>query len=283
MFAGDYRRGVEVYRRSSEILTDGLELQRFGMPALPGVISRAWLGYGLACLGDFSGGVAMAEEALRVAEAAHHPYSIAVAVQGVGFPYVVQGNLPSALLWLERAVDIDRAGSFAVLRVLCQIFLGRTLSLAGRHREAVKMLEDGVAYGEAIQFAAFRALSLAWLGDAHRRDGQVAHAVATIDQAVQATRAPGQRAGEVEVLLAVAALHTSSGSPDLDAARSAAQQALSLADGLGARPLVARAYLALGHVSRQTGASVQAAENLARAAAMFTEMGMSYWLEQSNP
>src|SRR5262249_19158365 len=52
LFAGDYRSGVEVCRRSSEILTDGLELQRFGMPALPGVISRAWLGYGLACLGD---------------------------------------------------------------------------------------------------------------------------------------------------------------------------------------------------------------------------------------
>jgi len=223
----------------------------------------------------------MAEEALRVAEAAQHPYSIAVAVQGVGFPYVVQGNLPGSLRWLERALDLVQAGSFAVLRVLNQTFLGRTLSLAGRHREAVTMLEDVVAYGEAIQFAPIRALSLAWLGDAHRRAGQVARAMATIDRASQATRAPGQRAGEIEVFLAVAALHMSSGSPDLDAARSAAQQALSLAEGLGARPVVARAYLALGHVSRQMGASVQAAENLALARAMFTEMGMSFWLEQA--
>src|SRR5215468_2513434 len=282
MHAGDYRRGVEVYRRSSEILTGGLERERLGMPALPGVISRAWLGYGLACLGDFSGGVAMAEEALRVAEAARHPYSIAVAVQGVGFPYVVQGNLPGALRWLEHAADLVRAGSFAVLRVLGQTFLGRALSLAGRHREAVTMLEDVVAYGEAIQFAPIRALSLAWLGDAHRRAGQVARAMATIDRASQATRAPGQRAGEIEVFLAVAALHMSSGSPDLDAARSAAQQALALAEGLGARPLVARAYLALSHVSGQTRASAQAAENLALARAMFTEMGMSYWLEQDS-
>src|SRR5262249_47508051 len=121
-----------------------------------------------------------------------------------------------------------------------------------------------------------------WLGDVHRRAGQVAHAMATIDRASQATRTPGQRAGEVEVFLAVAALHTNSGAPDLDAARSAAQQALSLAGSLGARPLVARAYLALSHVSRQTGASTQAVENLALATAMFTEMGMSYWLEQAS-
>jgi tetratricopeptide (TPR) repeat protein len=200
----------------------------------------------------------------------------------MGFPYVVQGNLPGALRWLERALDLVQAGSFAVLRVLSHIFLGRTLSLAGRHREAVTMLQDCVAYGEAIQFAAHRALNLAWLSDAHRRAGQVAHAMATIDRALQATQAPGQRAGEVEVFLTVAALHTSSGSPDLDAARSAAEQALALADSLGARPLVARAYLALGHVSRQTGASAQAAENLALARAMFTEMGMSFWLEQDS-
>jgi hypothetical protein len=30
------------------------------------------------------------------------------------------------------------------------------------------------------------------------------------------------------------------------------------------------------------GASVQAAENLALARAMFTEMGMSFWLEQDS-
>jgi len=223
----------------------------------------------------------MAEEALRVAEAAQHPYSIAVAVQNLGFPYVVQGNLPDALRWLERSIDLVRAGSFALLRVLSQIFLGRTLSLAGRHHEAVTMLQDGAACGEAIQFAPYRALNLAWLSDAQRRAGQVAHAMATIDRALQAAQAPGQRAGEVEVFLAVAALHTSSGSPDLDAARSAAEQALALADSLGARPLVARTYLALGHVSRQRGASVQAAENLGLANAMFTEMGMTFWLEQA--
>ena len=152
MFAGDDRRGIEVYRRSGEILNGGLELQRLGMPALPAVISRAWLGYGQACLGDFAEGMAVAEEALRVAEASGHPYSIAVARQGVGFPYVVQGNLPRALHWLERAVDFSRAGGFALLRVLSETFLGRALSLAGRHADAIAVLENGAAYTESIQF-----------------------------------------------------------------------------------------------------------------------------------
>ena len=280
MFAGDYRRGVEVYRRSGEILSGGLEFQRLGMPALPGVISRAWLGYGLACLGDFTGGLAMTADALRVAEAAGHPYSIAVAVQSAGFPYVVQGDLPRALQWLERAADMARVGGFAVLRVLAETFLGRALSLAGRHSEAVKMLEDSEVYAESIQFRAMHTLSLAWLADAHLGAGRVAHAMTTIDRALQATRARGQRAAEAEVFLALAASHAAGERPDLEAARTATQQAISLADDLGARPLVARGHLTLGHLSHQAGASEQARNHFTLAAGMFANMGMDYWLEQ---
>lgn len=127
---------------------------------------------------------------------------------------------------------------------------------------------------------ASHALNLAWLGDAHRRAGRVAHAMATIDRALQAARTYGQRAAEAEVLLTLATLHADNGGSALEAARSATRRALSLAHELGARPLVARGHLTLGHLSRQAGTSVQAAEDLARAATMFTEMGMDYWLEQ---
>jgi tetratricopeptide (TPR) repeat protein len=280
MFAGDYRRGVEVYRRSGEILSGGLEFQRLGMPALPGVISRAWLGYGLACLGDFTGALSMTADALRVAEAAGHPYSIAVAVQAAGVPYVVQGDLPRALQWVERAVAMARSGGFAVLRVLAETFLGRALSLAGRHGEAVTVLEDGEMYAESIQFRAVHTLSLAWLADAQLQAGRVAHAKTTIDRALQAARLHRQPAAESEVFLALAASHAAGGRPDLEAARTAAQQAISLADDLGARPLVARGYLTLGHLSRQAGASEQARTHFTLAAGMFADMGMHYWLEQ---
>ena len=280
MFAGDYHRGVEVYRRSGEILNGDLQFQRLGMPALPGVISRTWLGYGLACLGDFAGGLTTTADALRVAEAAGHPYSIAVAVQGAGFPYVVRGDIPHALQWLERAVDMARTGGFAVLRVLSQIFLGRILSLAGRHGEAVAMLEDGAAYAESIQFRAPHALNLTWLGDAHRRAGRVGPAMVTVDRALHAARAQGQRAVEAEVFLTLAASHAADACPDLEAARSAALQAISLANDLGARPLVARGHLTLGHLSRRAGASDNARDHLTLAAGLFASMGMDYWLEQ---
>jgi tetratricopeptide (TPR) repeat protein len=126
-------------------------------------------------------------------------------------------------------------------------------------------------------------LSLAWLADAQLRAGRVAHAMTTIDRALQATRAHRQLAAESEVFLVLAARHAAGGRPDLAAARTAAQQAISLADDLGAHPLVARGYLTLGHLSRQAGASEEARGHFALAAGMFANMGMDYWLKQVEP
>jgi tetratricopeptide (TPR) repeat protein len=142
------------------------------------------------------------------------------------------------------------------------------------------MREDSEVYAESIPFRAAHTLSLAWLADAHRRAGRVAHAMTTIDRALQATRPHRQRASEAEVFLALAASHAAGGRPDLEAARIATQQAMSLADDLGARLLVARGHLTLGLLSRQAGASEQARTHFTLAAGMFADMGMDYWLEQ---
>jgi hypothetical protein len=48
------------------------------------------------------------------------------------------------------------------------------------------------------------------------------------------------------------------------------------------RPLVAHCHLGLGELSRRAGDPAQATEHLARATAMYREMGMSFWLEKAD-
>ena len=45
--------------------------------------------------------------------------------------------------------------------------------------------------------------------------------------------------------------------------------------------LVAHCHLGLGKLYRRTGQREQAQEHLTSAAAMYREMGMTYWLEQA--
>jgi hypothetical protein len=60
-------------------------------------------------------------------------------------------------------------------------------------------------------------------------------------------------------------------------------QALSLAEWLGMRPLVAHCHLGLGKLFRRTASREQADEHLITAATMYREMGMAYWLAETEP
>src|SRR5262249_52865641 len=59
------------------------------------------------------------------------------------------------------------------------------------------------------------------------------------------------------------------------------RRALTLAEALGMRPLVAHCHLGLGKMHHRTGDRGQAQEHLIIATAMYREMAMTYWLEQA--
>jgi hypothetical protein len=56
--------------------------------------------------------------------------------------------------------------------------------------------------------------------------------------------------------------------------------ALALAEKLGFRPLIAHCHLGLARLSRRAGKCEQVQQHVAKATAMYREMGMTYWLEQ---
>ena len=91
---GDYRRAVECYRKNVACLHGELLHERFGLPGLASVLSRSFLTCSLAECGAFAEGRAPAEEGVRIAEAADHPYSRVMAYWAVGFRYLRQGELP---------------------------------------------------------------------------------------------------------------------------------------------------------------------------------------------
>ena len=59
------------------------------------------------------------------------------------------------------------------------------------------------------------------------------------------------------------------------------QQALTLADELGMRPLMAHCYHGLGRLYHQTGRAEQASTALAAAIDLYRAMDMIFWLPQA--
>ena len=112
---GDYRRAVECYRKNVACLHGELLQERFGLPGLASVVSRGFLAFSLAECGAFAEGRARAEEGVRIAEAADHPYSRVLAYWAVGFRALRQGDLHQALPVLERALDLAQGAHIRLL------------------------------------------------------------------------------------------------------------------------------------------------------------------------
>jgi hypothetical protein len=58
-------------------------------------------------------------------------------------------------------------------------------------------------------------------------------------------------------------------------------RAMTLAEELRMRPLVAHCHLDLGQLHRRTGEGPEASEHLTTAIALYREMGMSFWPERA--
>jgi tetratricopeptide (TPR) repeat protein len=69
--------------------------------------------------------------------------------------------------------------------------------------------------------------------------------------------------------------------PEVEQAEAHYQQALTLAEELGMRPLQAHCHLSLGTLYAKTGQRQPARAELSTAIALYRDMGMTFWLPQA--
>src|SRR4029453_1383589 len=83
----------------------------------------------------------------------------------------LRGGYGRAAAPLERGLVIGRLSDIPLLFPAVAAPLGFAYALAGRHAEAIALLEEAVERTEAMELAANHALRLVWLGQAHALAG----------------------------------------------------------------------------------------------------------------
>ncbi len=274
---GNYRRALDLLSPCAEGAAEG----RRALSPLFASWSRTWLALTLASLGRFNEASSRAQEALRIAEVADHPFTLAEALSGVGSVSLAQGNVGEAVAVLERAHALVRAWDHRPSAVLAR--LGHALSLFGRPLEARELLEEVARSATTMSsMGVGRALQLAWLGEAHLREGRLDEARQRAQEAVslaQQHQERGHEAWAAHLLGAILARHAGA---DLEMAERHYRAALALADELGMRPLVAHCHLDLGKLFRKAGRPERAREHLMMAVTLYREMDMRVWQDQAD-
>lgn len=302
---GDYRRAVDCFRRNVASLTGELISERFGMTGLPAVMSRTWSVSCLADLGAFDEGTAQGEEAVQLAEAVDHPFSLTQAYSALGRPdapsvnpppppfsltqayfalgslHLRKGDLSKAIPVLERGLGLCQVANILTWFPTVAAALGYAYILAGRVAEALPLLQRAAAQDTSRGVSAGHARWVAYLGEAYLLTGHAGEARGLARMALAFARDLKARGNEAYALRLLGEIHAHQDPPDVEAAEAAYRQALALAEELGMRPLLAHCYLGLGTLYTRVGRMPQARAALSTAIEQLHAMRMVFWLPRA--
>jgi tetratricopeptide (TPR) repeat protein len=278
---GDYRRAIDCLMQAVAFLEGTQRHERFGLPFLPAVQSRVWLAACHGELGTFAEGRPFGEEGLRIAEAADHPPSLMFALWGTGLLALRQGDLSRALPRLEQAMDICQNTEYLSNFPLIAAALGAAYTLRGRVADAVPLLTQAMEQTTVIDRVDLQALCLLPLVEAHILAGHMEDAHILAERTLALARKRQERGNEAYALRLLGDIAVRRDPPESELAEAHYQQALTLAEELGMRPLLAHCHHGLGRLYGQTGRGAQARVALTAAIDLYRAMDMTFWLPQA--
>jgi class 3 adenylate cyclase/tetratricopeptide (TPR) repeat protein len=279
---GDYRRAVQCLRRIIGALGERFRSEQFGWAGVPAVISRAYLMGCLGEIGQFTEGIVLGEEAIRIAQEANHAFSLGQAYINLGVLYMRKGDVERAITHLERGKAMVGVSKVSALSIGFATALGYGYALSNRLPEAVPLLEDAVERAGANRIAGRYSLWMAWLAETYLSAGRVDDASRLADRALALSRDHGERGNEVHILFLLAEIGAVvRTTEDAKEVETAYRYVVGRAEELGMRPLVARCHLGLGRWYRSVGRLNDCRQLLRAAVDLFRDMQMQTWLERT--
>jgi len=255
----------------------------FGRFAPPAIYSRISLVRSLAEVGRFDEASQYADEVIELADPTRHAYSIGMAHWTAGMLALATGDWARARARIDHGIAALRTAGSSL--VVPGAVAGAAWALAelGRAEEALACLMESeqLAAGLATRGAPGGApgTRLHALGRASLALGRLDEAQRLGERAVETSpHQPGYAAHAWQLLGDVAA-HADRF--DSERSLSCYRGALARAEPRGMRPLIAHCHLGIGRVHGRVGRRRPAGDHLDRAAAMYRDMGLSYWLDQA--
>ncbi len=278
---GDYPRAIEILTRAVASLQENPTLEVSGTAGLLSVFSRIYLVYCLAERGEFREGVIYGNEAIRLAETADHPYSLAFAHCGVGTLFLLKGDVRSAIPVLERGRELCQAFDFPLMIPLLASSLGAAYTLSGRPVEAIPLLEHAARQAVSMKRMGEHSSLVTRLGEAYLLAGRVGDATESARHALQLSRHHRERGREAYALHLLGEIASSGDSSEVEKADNSYREAAVLSEELVMRPLLAHCHLGLGRLYRRASRRAAAEEHLAAASTTYRALDMPLWLERA--
>ena len=278
---GNYPKAVEALRRNLVPLDNPAVRERFSGFGLPFANSRTQLAFALAERGEFVEAIGRCTEAIHIAEAVGHPFSVTVTYRGKGHLHLRRGDLHQATLALKHALEICQGVDSPPLFHAVSSALGYAYALSGRSTEAIPLLEEAVERPVTGPNHEGQSLRTIWLSETYLLAGREADARAAAQRALGLARQHKERGHEAYTLRLLGEIAAREDPADIGTAEDHYCRALALAEALGMRPLIALCYVGLGKLHRRSGDLRLAKEHLKNGVTLMRGMEMGLWLQKA--
>jgi class 3 adenylate cyclase/tetratricopeptide (TPR) repeat protein len=266
---GEYEQSIAWMRKVLDLLRGDLSHHHTGYTA---VTTRRWLVQALAEIGEFDQAATFGEDGRQMAQGLDHPYSLVSILCGVGHLFARRGDFRRAIPVLEQSLELSRSLKFHRFVLILESLLGLSYAHAGRHAEAVTV---------AKRAQPLSPLAASHMGETYLLVGHLVEAKECASRALALARQQRERGHEARALHLLGEIASRRDLSDVEEAEVDYRGALTLAQELKMRPLVAHCHLGLGTIYRRTGKGEQAQEHITTATAKYREMGLRFWLEQA--
>ena len=275
---GDFERAVAHARQALDLLQAGgsHDPRHEGYPTIGRVNARIWMVLCLAELGRFDEAAVLGQEATDIAREANGPEELIFAGLGVGRMHVIQGNLDTAVEVLEPALGLCRSAEFPIFVSRIASSLGAAYASLGRVDEALVLLAEAVREGIANNLMFGQSQVLTNFGRACHLAGRQDDALTHAQNAIQSSRASGERGNEAWAYYLLGDLVSNGDATSFGIEQAAKHYgaALTIAQQLGMRPMRAQCLYGLSRLQRMDGNEILAEQHATAATSLCGEMGM---------
>jgi class 3 adenylate cyclase/predicted ATPase len=221
-------------------------------------VQRALQDPGVACLSyaavvQWLGGApeqarATSREALALAEALHHPFSLAYALNIAAVVSQLGDDVAETQARAAAAQALSSEHAMQYFLAWGPILQGWALAAQGRVAEGIVEARRGMAAYAATGAHLARPYFLALLADAYRHGGQIPEALDALAEALAVAERSGERWLDAELHRLSGELLLAVSPPDAEQAARRFQRALAVARGRGQTSLELRAAVSLGRL-----------------------------------
>jgi predicted ATPase len=250
----------------------------------PGSDCRLYAAFVLWWLGYPDQGLRHLQEALPLAQALSHPFSLATVLLEAALVHYMRREADAAQARAEAAIAVSTEQGFPLWLAFGTVLRGGALGMQGQGEEGITQLRQGLDALRANGAEYIRPYCLAMLSEAYDLSGQMEAGLAAVAEALAAVEATGERFWEAELhrlkggLLSGIGTQVSAGeagavrepSRQIEA-EACFRQALDIARRQGAKGYELRTAVSLGRLWQRQGKRDEARQLLAEVYDWFTE------------